>query len=191
MNWSKIASHPQMPNIITLARLSAIPVIVILLAIYPEPEFWVSVVCATTYGIAALTDLLDGYLARKYNLVSTFGKFLDPLVDKLLVASALIMLIPSGRVQAWVAFLILTRELAVTGLRAVAVERGLVISASNSAKQKTVAQNIAMFCLLWHYQLLWADTAVVGTVILYVALLATYWSGGVYFYHYFRAKKSQ
>lgn len=187
MNWSKFVSQPQMPNIITLARLTAIPVIVTILTIYPSGGLWVSIICGVTYGVAALTDLVDGYIARKYHLVSTLGKFLDPLVDKLLVISALIMLVPLGRVQAWVVFLIVARELAVTGLRAVATERGLIISASDFGKQKTVAQNIAVFCLLWHYPLIWADTAAVGTAILYVALATTYWSGGMYFYHYFKA----
>ena len=190
MNCSKIASHPHLPNIITLARLLAIPFIVITMTICPGGEFWVSVVCSLVYAVAAVTDILDGHLARKYNLVTNLGKFLDPLVDKLLVASALIMLIPLGRVPAWVVFLILAREIAVTGLRAIASERGLVISASDSAKKKTLAQNIALVCLLWHYSFFWADMATIGMVILYVALAITYWSGGLYFYYYLKAVKN-
>lgn len=189
MNWKKIVSHPQAPNVITLGRLLAVPIIVGLLTLYPEGGFWVSITTGAVFGLAALTDLLDGHLARKYNLVSTLGKFLDPLADKLLVSSALVMLIPLGRVRAWVAFLIIAREIAVTGLRAIAAERGLVISASDSGKQKTLAQNIALFCLLWHYPLIWADTAAVGTVILYVALATTYWSGGLYFYHFLKSSR--
>ena len=190
MNCSKIASHPHLPNIITLARLLAIPFIVINMTIYPEGGFWVSVTCSLVYLIAALTDILDGHLARKYNLVTNFGKFLDPLVDKLLVASALIMLIPLGRVPAWVVFLILAREISVTGLRAIASERGLIISASDSGKKKTLAQNVALVCLLWHYSFLWADMAAIGLIILYVALVMTYWSGGLYFYQYLKATKN-
>ncbi len=191
MNWKKIISHPQTPNFITLGRLLAIPVIVVFLTLDPGGGFWVSMITGTVFLLAALTDLLDGYLARKYNLVSTLGKFLDPLADKLLVSSALIMLVHLGRVQAWMAFLIIAREIAVTGLRAIAAERGLVISASDSGKQKTLAQNIALICLLWHYPVLWADTAVVGTVILYVALGITYWSGGLYFYHFFQGSSEK
>lgn len=187
MNWKQIASHPQMPNIITVSRLAAIPIIVILLVIYPDGGRCISAVTATIYLLAALTDLLDGHLARKYNLVSTLGKFLDPLADKLLISAALIMLIPLGWVPAWVAFLIIAREIAVTGLRAIAAERGLVISASDSGKQKALAQNIALFCLMWHYPLIWADTAAVGSVILYVSLAITYWSGGLYFYQFLKA----
>ncbi len=183
----KIVQHPALPNVITLARILAVPVIIILFSIYKRGGPWVSGVCATVYLIAALTDLLDGHLARKYNLVSTLGKFLDPLADKLLVSAALIMLIPLGRVEAWVVFLILAREMAVTGLRAIAAERGLVIAASEGGKRKTLAQNIALFCLLWHFPLLWADTAAVGTVILYVALIITYWSGLEYFLDFRKA----
>lgn len=190
MNWNQIISHPQLPNVITVARLLAIPIIIILMLAYPDGGPGISAVTATIYLLAALTDLLDGHLARKYNLVSTLGKFLDPLADKLLSSAALIMLIPLGRVPAWVAFLIIAREMAVTGLRAIAAERGLVISASDSGKQKALAQNIALFCLMWHYPLLWADTAAVGTVILYVALAVTYWSGGLYFYNFLRAGRT-
>ena len=186
MNWNKLTSHPQLPNIITIGRITAIPVIIVLMLCYPDGGPAISGVTAAIFLLAALTDLVDGHLARKYNLVSTLGKFLDPLADKLLVSAALIMLIPLGRVQAWVVFLIIAREMAVTGLRAIAAERGLVISASESGKQKTLAQNIALFCLLWHYHLLWANLALIGTVILYVALAVTYWSGGLYFYNFLK-----
>lgn len=189
MNWTPIISHPQAANVVTITRLTAIPAIVILLSLYPHGGPGVSAVTASIFLLAALTDLLDGHLARKYNLVSNLGKFLDPLADKLLVSSALIMLIPLGWVPAWAVFLILAREMAVTGLRAIAVERGLVISASDSGKRKTLAQNIAIFCLMWHYPLLWANTAAVGTVIFYLALVLTYWSGIEYFYAYFKAVK--
>jgi CDP-diacylglycerol--glycerol-3-phosphate 3-phosphatidyltransferase len=146
-------------------------------------------IVAIVYLVAALSDLLDGYLARKYHNESNLGRFLDPMADKLLVISALLMLIPAGRVPAWVAFLIIARELAVTSLRAIAVEKGLVIAASAQGKQKTLAQNIALFCLLWNSSMLWANTVHVGAVILYVALFATYWSGAWYFVHFFRAAK--
>ncbi|MDR2827190.1 MAG: CDP-diacylglycerol--glycerol-3-phosphate 3-phosphatidyltransferase [Candidatus Adiutrix intracellularis] len=189
MNLTQTISHPQMPNIVTLSRLVAAFLIVIWMTLKPDGSFGVSVGTALIYLAAALTDLLDGYLARKFNLVSFLGVFLDPLADKLLVSAALIMLIPLGRVLAWVVFLILAREIAITGLRAIAAERGLVISASESGKRKTLAQNIALFCLLWHYPLFWADTAGVGTVIIYVALVITYWSGFRYFYDFYQTSR--
>jgi len=183
-----ILNRPWLPNAVTLGRLAAVPIIVWLLTVYNDGGEFISALTALIYLAAALTDLLDGHLARRYNLVSTLGTFLDPLADKLLVASALIMLLPLGRAPAWVVFLIVAREMAVTGLRAVAAEKGLVIAASESAKRKTLAQNIALFCLLWHHPLLWADTALVGTVILYVALAVTYWSAFLYFRDYRRAR---
>ncbi|MGL4208091.1 MAG: CDP-diacylglycerol--glycerol-3-phosphate 3-phosphatidyltransferase [Candidatus Adiutrix sp.] len=189
MNLNQLPSHPMLPNIITIGRLAAIPIIIVLFTFYGDGRL-ISAIAALVYLAAALTDLLDGYLARKYNQVSNVGKFLDPLADKLLVAVAMIMLLPLGRIPAWVAFLIIAREMAVTGLRAIAVERGLIIGASDSGKQKTLAQNIAFFCLVWHYSLLWADMAAVGTVMLYVALIITYWSGGLYFYEFFKSEKN-
>lgn len=190
MDWNGvIKAHPALPNIITGSRLLAVPAIVALFTLCPAGGRGVSAVCAVLYLAAALTDLLDGHLARKYNLVSTLGKFLDPLADKLLVSAALVMLVALGRAPAWVAFLIIARDMAVTGLRAIAAERGLVIDASASGKRKTLAQNIALFCLLWYYPLLWGNTFFVGTVILYVALAVTYWSGAEYFLGYWRAAR--
>jgi CDP-diacylglycerol--glycerol-3-phosphate 3-phosphatidyltransferase len=182
----KVFSNPRLPNILTLGRILAVVAIVLGVGLAYEDR-GVCVFVALFYLVAALSDLLDGYLARKYKNESNLGRFLDPLADKLLVFSALIMLIPKGLVPAWVAFLIITRELSVTSLRAIAMERGLVISASSQGKMKTLAQNIALFCLLWNGRLIWADTVDVGNVILYVALFITYWSGILYFYNFLRA----
>ncbi|MDR1041740.1 MAG: CDP-diacylglycerol--glycerol-3-phosphate 3-phosphatidyltransferase [Deltaproteobacteria bacterium] len=177
-------SRPSLPNILTSCRMLAVVAVVLGLELGPRLGIADRTLCAAValfYLAAALSDLLDGYLARRYRNESNLGRFLDPMADKLLVSSALIMLIPTGRVQAWVAFLILAREMAITALRGIAAEQGLVIAASTQGKQKTFAQNTALFCLLWNYQLLWANTHRVGTVMLYVALAATYWSGILYF----------
>ncbi|MDR2613597.1 MAG: CDP-diacylglycerol--glycerol-3-phosphate 3-phosphatidyltransferase [Deltaproteobacteria bacterium] len=185
-----IFSYPRLPNILTLGRMAAVAVVVLGLQLGPRLGLHDRTLCAVValfYLAAALSDLLDGYLARRYQNESNLGRFLDPMADKLLVSAALVMLIPSGRVQAWVAYLVIAREMAVTALRAIASEQGLVIAASPQGKQKTFAQNTALFCLLWNYQLLWANTHRVGTVILYVALAATYWSGALYFWHFLKA----
>ncbi|MDR2198238.1 MAG: CDP-diacylglycerol--glycerol-3-phosphate 3-phosphatidyltransferase [Deltaproteobacteria bacterium] len=178
-------SAPRLPNILTLGRIAAVLAVILGLRLGDGGKT-VCAAVALVYLAAALSDLLDGYLARRFQNESNVGRFLDPMADKLLVASALIMLIPLGRVEAWVAFLIIAREIAVTGLRAVAVERGLIISASAEGKQKTLAQNIALFCLLYHYRLFGADAHLVGTVILYVALASTYWSGFLYFHRFLK-----
>ncbi|MDR0548290.1 MAG: CDP-diacylglycerol--glycerol-3-phosphate 3-phosphatidyltransferase [Deltaproteobacteria bacterium] len=179
-----------LPNVITLTRLVAIPIIATVLSVWGQTAGPVlNAFVALVYLIAALSDLLDGHLARAYGHESNLGRFLDPLADKLLVASAMIMLIPLGRVPAWVAFLVVAREISVTALRAIAMEKNLVIAASPQGKRKTLAQNIAMFCLLWNGELIWADTVAVGEVILYVALFVTYWSAYLYFRDFFMAAK--
>ncbi|MDR1395130.1 MAG: CDP-diacylglycerol--glycerol-3-phosphate 3-phosphatidyltransferase [Deltaproteobacteria bacterium] len=186
-----IVSWPALPNVITLTRLTAIPVITVGLSVWGrEAGVLLNSVVATVYLVAALSDLLDGYLARTYGHESNLGRFLDPLADKLLASSALIMLIPLNRMPAWVAFLIIAREMAVTALRAIAMEKNMVIAASHQGKQKTLSQNMALFCLLWNGQLLWANTIFVGTVMLYVALAITYWSGYLYFRDFFRAART-
>jgi CDP-diacylglycerol--glycerol-3-phosphate 3-phosphatidyltransferase len=189
--FREIITWSGLPNVITLTRLAAVPVIALTLSVWgKEAGQGLNSFVALVYLIAALSDLLDGHLARTYGHESNLGRFLDPLADKLLVASAIITLIPLGRVPAWVAFLIISRELAVTALRAIAMERNLVIAASPQGKKKTLAQNIALFCLLWNGELIWADTYAVGQVILYVALGVTYWSGWLYFRDFFRAAKA-
>ena len=171
-----------LPNWLTLARIAAVPIIVVLLlAGRGGPA--TSIAAAIFFLMAMLTDLLDGFLARRYQLVTNLGRFLDPLADKLLNSAALIMLIPLNRVAAWLVFLIIGREIAVTGLRGIGATEGVVISASGLGKQKTLTQNIAIFCLLWHYPLFNVNTHLVGTVLLYIALIITYWSG----YSYFRS----
>jgi CDP-diacylglycerol--glycerol-3-phosphate 3-phosphatidyltransferase len=137
-----------LPNILTLARIAAIPLVVILLLFDTRAtSFW----AAAIFGAAAMTDWLDGWLARKWQVVTVLGKFLDPLADKLIVMAALIMLIPLGRVPAWAVFLILAREMVVTGLRSIASSEGIVISASDLGKYKTIFQMTAIPGLLLHY----------------------------------------
>ena len=117
-----------LPNLLTLGRVAAVPAVVVLLLFDTRAAgFWAAVV----FGVAAITDWLDGWLARKWQVVTVLGKFLDPLADKLIVMAALIMLIPYGRVPAWAVFLILAREMVVTGLRSIASSEGIVIAASD------------------------------------------------------------
>jgi CDP-diacylglycerol--glycerol-3-phosphate 3-phosphatidyltransferase len=162
------------PNVLTLARIVAIPVLVVaLLDETPNGD----VIAAAVFALAALTDGLDGYIARRRQQVTTFGKLMDPLADKLLVVAALISLVSLDRLAAWVAMVIIARELAVTGLRAVAVERGVVISASWMGKAKTLLQVAAIICLIaFDPAPTWVD------VLLYVAVAMTVISGADYFF---------
>jgi CDP-diacylglycerol---glycerol-3-phosphate 3-phosphatidyltransferase len=132
---------------------------------------------AGVFALAALTDGLDGYFARSRDAVTTFGKLMDPLADKLLIVAALVSLVSLDRLAAWVAMVIIARELAVTGLRAVAAERGVVISASWLGKLKTILQVAAVFALIA------ADPAPAWVdVLVYLAVAVTLISGADYFF---------
>jgi CDP-diacylglycerol--glycerol-3-phosphate 3-phosphatidyltransferase len=130
-----------LPNTITLIRISVVPFLFVLLT---EPgEFW-SLILAILFAVASITDMLDGYLARKYNMITTMGKFLDPLADKIIVNTAMILMIPIGRIPAWIVAVTIIRDLIVDGIRSIASSEGLYIQASPLGKQKTIAQLFAV-----------------------------------------------
>jgi CDP-diacylglycerol---glycerol-3-phosphate 3-phosphatidyltransferase len=153
-------------NKLTLFRIGAIPIVVLLLLFYPDR--WPSFVAAFIFMLAAISDGLDGYLARRGNMVSTAGKLLDPLADKLLVCTALIMLIPLGRVSAWIVAVIIGREMVVTTLR----------------KLKAFVQLIATNLLILHYPYFSLDIHLIGTILIWIALVLTIWSGFDYIIRY-------
>ena len=167
-----------LPNTLSLFRIGCIPLLVILLFF---PHKTTSFLAALVFALASISDLLDGFLARRQQLVTTFGKFLDPLADKLVVSAALIMLIPLGRVPAWMVVVIVGRELAITGLRTVAVSEGKVISADYLGKQKMVFQIVAILGLLLHYEYYDVNFHAVGMFFIWVAVIMTLWSGFNYF----------
>jgi CDP-diacylglycerol--glycerol-3-phosphate 3-phosphatidyltransferase len=167
-----------LPNSLTLFRIACIPVLVILLFFPHKPT---SFLAALVFALASISDLLDGFLARRQQLVTTFGKFLDPLADKLIVSAALIMLIPLGRAPAWMVVVIVGRELAITGLRSMAVSEGKVISADELGKKKMVFQIVAILGLLLHYEYFGINLHAVGMFFLWLAVILTLWSGFNYF----------
>ncbi len=171
------------PNLLTGARIAAVPVVVVLLC-FPGP--WASFFGALVFMLAGATDFLDGFLARRHRLVSQLGKFMDPLADKLLVSAALIMLIPLERVPAWMAFLIIGRELAVTGLRGLAAAEGIILAPDRWAKAKTLLQMAALTALILHYPYVGVDFEELGMGLLWLALIATVVSGVSYFWTFFR-----
>jgi CDP-diacylglycerol--glycerol-3-phosphate 3-phosphatidyltransferase len=162
------------PNVLTLLRILAVPVIVVaLLGETPNGD----ALAAGVFALAAFTDGLDGYIARRRRDVTTFGKLMDPLADKLLIVAALVSLVSLGRLAAWVAMVIIARELAVTGLRAVALEQGVVISASWLGKLKTALQVAAVFALI-----IWNPSPLAVDCLVYVAVAVTVISGADYFF---------
>jgi CDP-diacylglycerol--glycerol-3-phosphate 3-phosphatidyltransferase len=163
-----------LPNVLTLLRILAVPVIVVaLLGETPNGD----ALAAGVFALAALTDGLDGYMARRRDDVTVFGKLMDPLADKLLIVAALVSLVSLDRLAGWVAMVIIARELAVTGLRAVAVEQGVVISASWLGKVKTILQVGAVFALI-----IWNPSPTPVDVLVYLAVAATVLSGADYFF---------
>ncbi len=182
-----------LPNILTLSRIAAVPVVVILLAFESKENcFW----AAAVFSAASITDWLDGYLARKWGIVTVLGKFLDPLADKLIVMAALIMLIPLDRVPAWAVLVILSRELIVSGIRSIASAEGIVIAASDLGKYKTIFQMTAIIGLLLHYKYHWffgieydflyPSLHNAGIFLFYISLILTIWSGVDYFVKFFK-----
>src|SRR6201995_2288430 len=165
---------PNLPNALTMLRILAVPVVVVALLVeMPNGD----VIAAAVFAAAALTDGLDGYIARSRNSVTTFCKLMDPLADKLLIIGALVSLVSLGRLEAWVAMVIIAREVAVTILRTIAAERGLVIAASWLGKAKTVLQIAAVIALIS-----FAPAPLAVDVLVYVAVAATIVSGADYFF---------
>jgi len=174
------------PNLVTLVRIAAIPGF-LALAYYESREN--SFLAALLYAVVAATDFLDGWLARRMDLVTVIGKFLDPLADKLIAMAALVMLVHLGRIGAWVVILVLAREFAVTGLRSIAMSEGIVIAAGQEGKYKTAIQLVGIVFLLLHYRYpVWfvfgtaeVDANRVGTALVYLSLFFSLWSAGSYF----------
>ncbi len=161
------------PNTLTLLRILAVPVIVVaLLGETPHGD----TLAAVVFALAALTDSVDGYIARSRGSVTRFGKLMDPVADKLLIVAALVALVSLGRLAAWIAMVIIAREVAVTVLRAVALQEGVVIAASWLGKAKTFLQVAAVFALIMADPSPWAVDALV-----YAAVAATVISGADYF----------
>lgn len=166
-----------LPNLLTMGRVAIIPVVILLLDRgTPKDCVWAAIV----YAAAAITDLLDGYLARRMNVVSLLGKFLDPLADKLLVMASLVYMMPMGRIPEWAVVLLLAREISVTALRSIASSEGVVIAAGDDGKTKTALQMIGILALIIGYpyelsllglDLGTVDLVYVGRALVYISLI--------------------
>ena len=159
-----------LPNKLTVLRVIMVPFFVffMLTDVGGAANKWIALVL---FIVASLTDMLDGKIARKYNLVTNFGKFMDPLADKLLVCSAMICLIEKGQLAAWIVIIIIAREFIISGFRLVAADNGIVIAASYWGKFKTVFQMLMVIVLILNIPN--SFFAVLGTVLTYIALALT------------------
>jgi CDP-diacylglycerol--glycerol-3-phosphate 3-phosphatidyltransferase len=204
---SSPAKHPSgtlkrdvfnLPNLLTMGRIAVIPLILWLIDRGTPRD---GVYAALVYAGAAITDLLDGILARRMGIVSVLGKFLDPLADKLLVTASLIWMVPMGRIPEWAVILLICRELTVTGLRSIASSEGVVISAGDGGKSKTALQMVGILCLIMGYpypidlgfvDLGMVDLVVVGRALIYISIGFSLWSAVEYtrlFAHAVESKK--
>jgi CDP-diacylglycerol---glycerol-3-phosphate 3-phosphatidyltransferase len=159
-----------LPTILTLSRIVLIPVFIF--TVYMHPVFG-----AFIFGIASLTDFFDGYLARRSGDITKFGIILDPIADKFLIISALIVLVDMARLPAWIAITIIVREFLVTGLRVVALSKDIVIAAELGGKIKTTTQIIAILCLILNTSIFGLDLYDIGLVLIWIALIVSIFSG--------------
>lgn len=169
------------PNLLTGFRFALIPVLIVLFSVPQNSriELWSFIV----FSVAALTDLVDGWVARRCRIETVLGKLMDPLADKALVTTALIMLIPLGKIAAWVCLLIICREIIVTGFRGLAATTGRVVAAGSIGKLKSNFQYIGLGFLIFPLNVLpIPNQHAIGTVLIYCSLVLALWSGAVYAY---------
>lgn len=178
-----------LPNLLTYLRIVAIPLIIVVLT--PPASGHTFNVAFVVYGLASLTDYFDGILARRHNLVTSVGKLLDPLADKLLNSAVLIMLIPLGKVDAWLVFLIIGREMTITGLRSIAASHGLILNASRMGKNKMISQICGILFLLLYIPQLHPFIESLGTFFLWVSLFLGFWSARDYFTQFYYEARHQ
>ncbi|MBT3181417.1 MAG: CDP-diacylglycerol--glycerol-3-phosphate 3-phosphatidyltransferase [Deltaproteobacteria bacterium] len=173
-------------NLITICRLIAVPVMVILMLFVDDSSRdlalnrELSFLSAVLFTIAMGSDMIDGYVARRYNMTSVFGKFMDPLADKMLFIAAMIMMIQLGRIPAWLVAVFFMREVAVTSLRAIAASEGIVIQASNWGKYKSAFVSTATIGLLMHYPFFGINWRMIGWALMVPSLIFSIYSG----FHY-------
>jgi CDP-diacylglycerol--glycerol-3-phosphate 3-phosphatidyltransferase len=176
------------PNFLTLGRMAFVPVVV---AALMQREYGWDVTAAILFGVASITDYFDGYLARTRRVETVYGKLMDPMADKFLVFSALIILQELGRIHTIIVILLICREMAITGLRALASAEGLIIPASASAKWKTATQMVAIPFIMVKPGIFGIPLFAIGTGLLYISLAISIWSAKDYVVDFVRAAKEK
>lgn len=186
-----------LPNWITIARILAAPVILVIMIFLDDRAPHValnrtlSFITALIFALAMSSDMIDGYYARKRGQTSTFGKFIDPLADKMLFLVAMIMMIPQGRIPAWLVAIFFIREVTVTALRGIAVDEGIVIAASDLGKYKSAFLSVATIGLIMHYPFLGIEWRLIAWVLLVPSFVLSVVSGLHYSIGFFCAVGKQ
>jgi len=178
--WQK-----NLPHMLTMSRmLFAIPIALIM----NHPDLWVRLLAAVLFIIASATDYGDGYFARKWNLISDWGKVMDPIADKILVTTILVMFIPAGKIETWIVIILVARDLLIGGIRSIAAAGQMIIAANPGGKWKTALQMIAIPAVMVGDEFLGIPFQTLGTVMLWVSTLLSLWSGAQYIWAYEKAK---
>ena len=187
-----------LPNRLTFFRMLMIPVVVLTLYFSEETPFflldyqpWLGHVACWIFVMASITDFLDGYIARKRNIVTVFGSFLDPIADKFLVVSSLIMLLALDRVHPIVVIILVVREMYMTSLRLLALTEGVDVPVSSMGKWKTGTQMVAIPMLMIYDEFLWMNLPLIGTILIYISAVLSLWSALVYSLHMIQKLKDK
>lgn len=180
-------------NYLTYGRIASIPIILVLMSLLSPAgvapsrnDIIITWVMMALYIISSLTDAVDGYIARRYESTGSFGKFIDPLADKLVTSAILIMLIPMGRISAWIPIILISREIAITALRGMAISEEIVIAASQWGKRKSVIESFALGALLIYYPLWGVNFYLIGQVLIGLTIIISLGSGVHYIWNFFR-----
>lgn len=173
-------------NQLTIVRIVAIPLYLLVLYINKE---WSNVAATIIFIFAGVSDFLDGYIARKYNMITDLGKILDPIADKILVAAALIALIDLDRLFWWIAVIMLARDFTMEALRNLAASKGIIIAAGIWGKLKTTFQMVAIGMISFKNVWLGINWYILGQILMYIALVLSIYSAFVYFRDYFKSQK--
>ncbi|OGQ22590.1 MAG: CDP-diacylglycerol--glycerol-3-phosphate 3-phosphatidyltransferase [Deltaproteobacteria bacterium RIFCSPLOWO2_02_FULL_44_10] len=188
------------PNIITIARIAIVPVLVTVMTLLNDDvsskaslihNQFLSFISALIVAVAMASDCVDGYYARRYGQISTFGKFLDPLADKLLFLTAMIMMVELHRIPGWIVIVFLSREMVVTALRGVAVDRGIIIAASSAGKYKSAFISCATVGLLLHYPFFGIQWRLLAWLMLIPGFILSVASGIHYAWEFFQGLRKQ
>lgn len=182
------------PNLMTLARIALIPVVVLLMYIQREQttisgDKFYGYIVASLFILAAISDVIDGYYARKFKMVSIIGKFIDPVADKLMHMAVMIMLLPMGRFLPWLTVVILFREILITGMRVIAAAEGIIMEADTLGKNKTALFNVGFSGILLYYPVFGIELFHPGIIVVMIGTLFSYISGVDYMVKFFRRLK--